>query len=495
MKTFMKKSLAVLLAVMMLSSSFVCFAANDVSLNEEAAKAHYGQYDKYLLLGDSAASGYRDVLEEDENGYEPNDEYNRKYNQSVYTIVPGSYADIIGKAIGAETSSMAAPGYRTIEMRYMLEDDFAASCEDPYLFHPSQLYFFDDQICECHNEAMLPGSKHFRELFKKSIAEADLITLGVGGNDWGEYLKWVLNDVLEEEHVADEYIEDAEEILDKSTMDDGLVSTIVDIAYKAGALPALIEKLPAALDYGLGNFYKNWNIMIEDIYALNPDVTLMVLGMGDSGKKGYYYGYNGEADKKIEVAEQNETTAKATELVLGLILGIANGPMKAGVEKYGYTYVDTDGATYVTYHQDADGHMFIANKVLEALPDREISKMFSDVKVTDKYYDAVEYVIANGIMAAKEEGKFAPDAVITKGDFAAALNVINGTDNDTDNTKDATAIHLMFAFIKGATQKGAAGFFKTLALAMKVVSDNNFNLGAGITRAAAAQYLTTFANI
>lgn len=485
MKRFMKKSLAALLALIMLSSSFVCFAVNEVSLNEEAANAHKGQYKNYLLLGDSAASGYRDVLESGDG----NDVNNRKYNQSVYTIVPDSYADIIGKAIGAETSSMAAPGYRTIEMRYMLEDDYAANCNDPYLFHPSQLYVFDDQVCSCHGETLLPGSKHFRELFKESIAEADLITLGVGGNDWGEYLKWVLGDVLEAENAADEYIAAAKEILADSTMPEETVATVVDIAHKAGALPALIEKLPAALNYGLSNFYTNWNYMIEDIYALNPDVTLVVLGMGDSGKKGYYYGYNGEADKKIEVAEQDETTAKATELVLGLILGIANGPMKEGAKKYGYTYVDPNGATFVTYHQDADGHMFIANKVLEALPNREIYNMFKDVKPGYKYYDVIEYVVANGIMTGKTDTEFAPDETITKGELAAAFNAVNGTDKATDKTDDVTAIHLSFSIIGSAAKKDFLGFFKTLLLGLRVLSDYNANFGAKVSRIEAAQYL------
>ena len=492
MKKFMKKSLAVLLAIMMLSSSFVCFAAtNEVSLNQEAADAHYGQYGKYLLLGDSAASGYRDVLEGGDN----NDIYNNMYNQSVYTIVPDSYADIIGKAIGAETSSMAAPGYRTIEMRYMLEDDYAASCEDPYLFTPSQLYVFADQTCACHGEKLNPGSEHFRELFKKSIAEADLITLGVGGNDWGEYLKWVLGDILAEENVADEYIAEAKEILDKSTMPTETIASVVDIAHKAGALPTLLEKLPAALEYGLGNFYNNWNYMIEDIYALNPDVTLMVMGMGDSGKKGYYYDYNGVKGGKIEVAEQDPTVAQATEVVLSLVLAIANRPMKAGAEKYGYTFVDTNGATFVTYHQDADGHMFIANKVLEALPNAEIFNKFDDVNPAYKYYKVVEYVVANGIMTGKTETTFAPDEAITKGEFAAALNAINGTDKATDKDTDATVIHVAFALIGAASKKDVAGFFKTLALAMNVIFDSNANFGASVSRIAAAQYLMTYSNI
>lgn len=49
MKKILKNSLAVLLAVLMLSGSFTCFAA--VELNQDAVNLHYGQYKNYVLLG------------------------------------------------------------------------------------------------------------------------------------------------------------------------------------------------------------------------------------------------------------------------------------------------------------------------------------------------------------------------------------------------------------------------------------------------------------
>ena len=56
MKRNFKKVLAVALALVMLSSTFVVsFAATE--LNADAVAKHYGQYKNYVLLGDSAASG------------------------------------------------------------------------------------------------------------------------------------------------------------------------------------------------------------------------------------------------------------------------------------------------------------------------------------------------------------------------------------------------------------------------------------------------------
>ena len=204
----MKKTLAIILAIIMISSSFVAFAAE---LNPDAVAAHNGQYKNYVLLGDSVASGYRDIISEFD------DANNKIYKDSTYWRYEGSYADVLADAIidpnGGTMTALAAPGFRTIEMRYMLEDDFAATCTDEYLFHPSHLYIHENEYCSECNEFLLPYSEHFRKMFKESIAEADLITLGLGGNDWGAYLGWVIADIMKEEHVPAEYMDMANKIM------------------------------------------------------------------------------------------------------------------------------------------------------------------------------------------------------------------------------------------------------------------------------------------
>ena len=492
MKRSLKKVLAVVLTLMMLSGAFaVSFGAFE--LNQDAVNAHYGQYKKYVLLGDSVASGYRDEMSDNDAAY------NESMNDSTYYRYEGSYADVLADAIIEDGSmtALAGPGFRTIEMRYMLEDDFAAACEDEYLFHPSHLYIYDDQVCSCHNEKMLPGSEHFRDLFKKSIAEADLITLGIGGNDWGAYLTWVLDDLIEKEAPSDKYVEVAGEIAEtiaKGNLDMSTVEKLIEIAHYLGILPDLLMELPAALDYGLTTFYENWDIMIQDIYDLNPDVTLMVVGMSDNGVKGKHYDYPGVEGGPVTGAIVGETEGAMTYIV-DLIMGIGNAPMIEGARKFGYTYVDTDGTTYVDSHPDADGHKFIANKIIEALPDREISNKFEDVTTGNKYYASIEYVVSNGIMTGLTETSFGPDEAITKGQLNAAVNAITGANGSTSGTDKASMLEVALAMLTGGAKKGFVGFFKGIGLMMRVMAENSFNVGAEITRGEAAVYLVDLAKL
>lgn len=496
MKKVMKKALATFLAIVMISGTFVCFAAE---LNQDAVNLHYGQFENYVLLGDSVACGYRDeVLDGDAD-------FNEANNETTYFRVPGSYADVLTKAIideanGGTMTALAGPGFRTIEMRYMLEDEFAASFEnpeeDPFLFRPSHLYVYEDQVCACHGVNLTPGSEHFRDAFKESISKADLITLGVGGNDWGAFLGWFVTDIFKEEHVGDQYIADAKEILDKSTMNKDTVAQLVDLAHKAGALPRLIEEVPQALNEALMTFYSNWDIMIQDIYDLNPDVTLMVVGMSDNSLKGKYYDYNGVIGEPVnpDAADEDPTKAAATKFIIDFIMGVGNEPMIKGAEKFGYKYVDTDGTTYVDSHPDADGHIFIANKIIEALPDPVISKQYKDI-VNHKYYNAIEYVLINNIMEPLTDTTFGPDSSLKTYELTQALNPIKGTDKTSDSDKSVTAIKLALEILGCATTKDTAGFFKTIALSLSVIADCNFNVGNLVTRGQAADYLMTLYEI
>ncbi len=468
MKKLFRASIALILAISIISSCFVFFAKE---LNQDAVSLHKGQYKNYLLLGDSVASGYRDVISEND------DAYNKTYQETAYYRVPGSYADVLANAIIEDKSmtAFAGPGFRTIEIRYMLEDDFTGT--DEYLFHPAQMNAVGD-----------PGSEEYRTAYKKAVAEADLITLGVGGNDWGAYLGWVIADVFEKENVADKYVVMLEEYLAENAVDLGNIEDLVEIAHIAGALPGLAMTIPEALKDGLGRFYENWDYMIQDIYNYNPDVTLMVVGMSDNSLKGKYFDYDGVVGEPVNGGEEpDETTAAVTSTIVNFILSVGNKPMIDGAEKFGYTYVDTEGTTYVESHPDADGHVNIANKIIEALPHPDYFTKFEDVGPGSKYYSDVEYVILNNIMSATTPTTFSPDKTLTKGELNNALNVINGTENSV--TDDAEVNVETFAQeIIGNRDDGFLGLIKSLFFAFNVMLDHGFNASAPITRGEAAKY-------
>ena len=369
MKKIFRKSLAVILVVTLLSGAVSMFAS--------AEKEHF-VYEKYVLLGDSVASGHDDIL----------------YAPTEFIRVEGSYSDLVADALGAELIPMACPGFRTIEMRYMLEDDYDY---DDFMFHDTA----DVDVMK----ARIPE-------YRKNIAEADLITLGVGGNDFGTMLTWLVADIMEAKGLDPKLVAAIREI---SSNVDGLTETVdqlVEIANTAKAIPDLLEAVPVALANGLVTFFTNWNIMIEDILALNPDATFLVIGMFDNAIKS-------EEDLVVDEAE-------AAKINIGqMIVDMANIPMKEGAKKYGYTFVDTTGTICVTYHPTAEGHQHIADRILEALPDATFP--YTDVRQGTTVYNAVSYFHKNNILSGVSETEFGVDNAFTKADLAKSLYALAGS--------------------------------------------------------------------
>ncbi len=476
MKKLIKKSFAVVLALVMLACSFSCLAA--VELNREAVDAHYGQYENYVLLGDSVASGYRDAVTDRDQ------QFNTETKESAFNRIEGSYADIIADSIIKDGSmtAMAGPGFRTIEIRYMLEDDYAANCTDEYLFYCSNVHSNGDPVTK------------WRPLYKEAVRNADLITLGVGGNDWGQYILWYFGETLMRAGAYDEIVDALGKLVDGSVEFNlqTVIKAVEIIATNADAIATVFAGLPAALEYGLSTFYENWDIMIEDIYAYNPDVTLMVVGMSDNGVKGKYYDYDGNVGGPVtgSLIGGGDSNAVA-KYIVDFIMTVGNTPMIEGAKKYGYTYVDTTGTTYVDSHPDADGHKHIANKIMEALPDRDIAAKYDDVKPGNKYYASVEYVLKNGIMTETSATTFSPDDALTAGQLADALLAIAGKDNSINIPTKVNVATFAIAMLSAGATNGIAGFFKGVSTFFRVIIESGFNVTATVSRGQAAVYFHT----
>ncbi len=374
MKIF-KRTLAVILTLLMISGSFVCFAAE----NEK----QYHNYEKYVLLGDSEASGYRDY----------------EYRMTEFTFAPDSYSDYLSQDLGAELVPLACPGFRTVELRYVLDDNYVP--EDKYLFSAVP------NTSKAEIEAMIPS-------IRQEIADADLITIGIGGNDWGGYLGWVLTEIRMANRLPEEFLVALEEYLATATTDDDIIGGMVDLANYMNALPDLIEVMPEAIEYAFATLNENWDYIVNAIYDLNPDVTLVVVGLFNTTLSTK----QGEPDV---VAEPDPISAKVEQM----IVDFGNKPMIDNQEKYGYIYVDTTGTIVEVSHPTVAGHRFIADRILEELPDARFD--LTDVKISDAEYKAVEYMYINGYMSASANKTFDGDAKITKNEYSATLKALGSS--------------------------------------------------------------------
>lgn len=445
MKKLIKKSLAVLLAMLMLSSVFTCFAADDAEYVKE-----YEDYSSYVLLGDSVASGWSDVEE----------------RETRFVRVEGSYGAHVADDLGVDVyHPMACIGFRTVDLRYIFEDDYEA---DRFLF-----YSIDDDEMEWR----IP-------LIRDAVANADLITLNVGGNDWGSYVGWHVYEEMDKfQNKNVEFMAKAKEYLESEGTDAEMVESLIDLASLCGCLPDLVKVLPAALKAGFESFFENWNYVVEDIYALNPDVTLVVIGMFD----------NMVQDQ--ETADANEAAAVKFS-VSQTIIDYANTPMAEGAEKYGYIYIDPVGTVCEQNHPSAEGHRYIADLILEALPDANFP--YEDVTIRAKEYKAIEYLWANGIMNGISDTEFGYDKLLTKGQLAETVNNACGAElMDASSDKNATLFDTAIASFRIVANSGDfMRIIKALVSVLKLVfGSGDANINRTITRAEAAVMIKNYIDI
>ncbi len=437
MKRFIKSTVAILLVLTLLTGTMAAFAAD--------SEKEYFDYSSYVLLGDSVASGWSDVED----------------RETRFVRVEGSYGAHVADDLGVDVyHPMACIGFRTTDLRYIFEEDYEA---DRFLY-----YSIDKELMDTvHAPAMI-----------KAVTEADLITLNVGGNDWGSYVGWHVYEEMDKfEDVNEEFFTKARAYLENADIEEETIDSLIDIAALTGSLPRLVEVLPKALAEGFKNFNENWNYVIEDIYALNPDVTLVVIGMFD----------NGVQDQ--ETADKNE--AAAIKLSLGqTIVDIANKPMKENADKYGYIYVDPVGTVCEKQHPSYAGHRHIADLILAALPDATFP--YTDVDLKSKNYKAIETLYKKGIMTGVSEIEFAPDANLTKAQLSAAINKIAGVENAADTDGDAKRSDLAKALWSVKSDNFMKNL-KTIIFVLKaLINGGKFDFNATLTRAEAAQILCDY---
>ena len=425
-----KKTVAVILALMLISSSFVCFAAN--------GEKQYYDYDKILLLGDSEASGFTDY----------GDEF------SEFTRVDASFAAYVSDFFEAEYLPYACPGFRTIELRCMLDDNYKP--DDRYLFQKVP------HTSEAEIMAKAPA-------LRQAIKDTDMIIIGIGGNDWGAYLGWVMADEQLEHALPEEFKNALREFLMNATVEDATIDKIVELADSLGASPQVNAALPEAAIYAFKNLWANWNYLIEYFYENNPDVTLVVVGMFPT----YFKTEPGAPD----VVAQPDIFGKTLE---DAMIALGNKHMIEKQPEYGYIYVDTYGTICEICHPTVAGHRFIADRILEELPDKRFQYK-NDVTIRNADYKAIEYMTLNGYMAGTSADTFSPDEALTKDVLSKALNAITGSYDVKDSTAKVTKFDMAFSLFKAAKKNDLKALFAATKYVFNVLisADMEITRGAG----------------
>ncbi len=235
-----KRLAAVLLSVLMIVFCFV---------PSFAATRHYNTY---VVLGDSIAAGY--ML--------PGYKYGGKKN-AAWHVQEGSYPWHIAKAVGAKkTYQMAHGGYRTSDLRLLLDDSYRGDFINGRRLPSVKGSYELDQ----------PALTKLKKDFRANISKADLITLNIGSNDATQAFA-VLYELTENNLTIMQA--QAQMGLDPLTN----LGTTLENAAKLTENTVMMTRLAALEAEALTGFFSNFDAIVKAIRTLNPHAKLVVMGI------------------------------------------------------------------------------------------------------------------------------------------------------------------------------------------------------------------------
>ena len=312
---------ALLLAAVMIA---VCFVPSF------AATRHYKNY---AVLGDSVPTGY--MLD----GYR----FAGK-NKALWPVVKGSFPEYVARGVGAKnTYMMAHSGYRTADLRRVLDPSFAGD-----YFNARRLPTYKGTMTI--DEAALAK---LRKQVTNYIANSNLINLHIGGNDSFQFVL-ILRDMLRDDEAAIADLQQLQNI--------DLEAASKDLATLAGNSETLYRIVEMELK-SIQDFQTHFDACVKRIHQINPNAKFVVIGL-----------YN-----PIDCV-------RAGDLSLGLliqpVMEVFNSYMRSGCPYHNYyTFVEPKNLeTYVgtgqffanpdqpfDVHPTRTGHRQLANQILALL--------------------------------------------------------------------------------------------------------------------------------
>ena len=267
------------------------------AINDDSAKSEKPEFN-YVALGASNVNGYGIHGYNFENVYEAPFEKATDNRYGYEMDTPSSYPalirDALSKNYNVNLSQVAMSSWRAEELHFLLDDSYMGdSYTDTWLYDVngdgvSSNWYYGAAIYEWNllAEKGVEGYDHeptpeellatLRKVTQDKVAEAHLITVDIGMNNFGTYMLNLLaegifsNDLSTISPEVDMYYDIARDyVLDiiKNNVDESIIPS------------ETVGKFADTLAYALVGYCVNFDETMKEIYALNPDVDVVVVSI------------------------------------------------------------------------------------------------------------------------------------------------------------------------------------------------------------------------
>ena len=264
--------------------------------------------------------------------------------------------------LGANLLQCARSALRAVEFRYFLDgtyNDYDESCIWGNIYYDSDGNGFTLPDLDAVNAYVN---------YPEKIKQADLLSINVGSND---VFSFTLNVVLREltKDTSDPTLNAIKDFLDKTGNVGAAFGKLIDAYQSMGKTADLVRALTETMNKAYNQFTVNYEAIMKEVYKLNPDITVVGVGV-----------YNPFTYFRLSEDNQLDLSGIAAPIVTAINAHIASYKLKydnfyyadvVGTETYPMNYDDRYFWEYFTLkvHPTIEGHQFMAQQILDALPE------------------------------------------------------------------------------------------------------------------------------
>lgn len=381
----------------------------------------------YTALGDSASNGYGMA----------------EYGTRTYIygqVVDASYPALFASAIGATTFYQdCLSGLRSEDLRYLLDPTHYAG--DEYT-HGTALEMGGFVM----NSLQLDGIysvEQLSDLYIQHVTEADVITLDIGLNNFGNFLVTQIRKFLDNGKAYNVSLTPEMDAWLKTTeaaqLHDALLDLFENLEITEGmTLTTIIQLVENVMHWFAYSYIDNlicFDAIVNRIYELNPDVDLYVLGLYNCFPELYITNDMVNIGAIVTMMMKSVNTHYACfaphccDYVYVDVLDteVFGMPKNLTDPEFMTKFTENMGAAV---HPNYNGHYSMFEKLYA-----KYQVPLKDVKSSSDIYEAVSFALGCGAMESATEHYFMPLLCPTRSDIAKALYVINGSPDFSGTTE------------------------------------------------------------
>lgn len=307
-----------------------------------------------------------------------------------------------------------------------------------------------------------------QRLYQEHIAEADVITLNIGLNNFGQYLLKQVQKYQKGELPYDMPMNDDAKQLLTTDLFLGLRDALLKLMAITGNPVGEVDVVLRALAYSYTDLLKSFDKIVDRIYALNPDVELYVLGLFNALPELYVVNnkidigqFNGMAMKSVndhykkyvDQVAANGKNATYVDVFNTPIIGIPHNLINFDGTNFYEKFVENNSANV---HPSYEGHVYMYNQIAKKAtengwvlkdifaedytPEGELKVCFSDVSENDWFFDGVKYCYIKGYMQGTSQTQFSPKMIINRAQLVTTLYRMAGAPDISGKTEPFTDV-------------------------------------------------------